>query len=222
MDVVNADFYNASGVVEENVPFSERSRKLFDPVRSFCQTLIFDGARVLEIGCGNGRFSFELERMGGVVTGVDCADKVVEYAQSFAQEINSTAEFVVCDAVDMPFQDGSFDVVCMFGNNIVEFSYRSMDVIAGKVSRMLRSGGVFCLAMNDMFIHGNGRKYDIGQYMYEDARLVSNYTIPGEGEFLYHSYVWTVGMAKFIFERYFGRVDVVRLDEKRFWIEGTL
>ena len=216
---IASNFYNNSGIIKINEPFSERSIKLFNRVRPYCEKIVFNGAKSLEIGCGNGRFSFELEKMGCLATGIDCADKIIEYAVKFANKTNSLAKFIIGDALNIPFQKDIFDLVFLFGNNIVEFSYSDIDKLCSQITHILNNNGVFCVEMNDMFVHYNGKLNDMKNYSYENSQLTNYYEIPDKGLLPYHSYMWTVGIAKFIFEKYFGLVKIQQIDAKRFWIE---
>jgi SAM-dependent methyltransferase len=66
------------------------------------------GDRVLDLGCGDGRFTAELARVGAAPTGVD----VAQAALSRARAAHPDLEFRLAP-IDgpLPFDDGSFDVV---------------------------------------------------------------------------------------------------------------
>ena len=222
---IASDFYNNAGVIEENAPFSERSTMIIDRIRGFCEKLITPNAKTLEIGCGNGRYSFEFERMGAIPTGIDCAKDIITYAKDFAKQINSTATFISGDALDMPFPDRYFDIVFLVSNNIVEFTYDDIAKICEQSCRVLKQTGVFCVSMNDILLHWNGRTINndfINHYSCETGQISSQYEIPDKGIFPYHSYFWTIAMAKYIFSNYFNQIDIIQADEKRFWIECRL
>ena len=216
---IASDFYNNAGVLEENAPFSERSTMLIDRIRNQCEKLIFPNARTLEIGCGNGRYSFEFEKMGAVATGIDCAGDIIDYAKDFAVKTHSTATFITGDALDMPFSAEYFDLVFLISNNIVEFSYDDVDTLCKQSCRVLKQTGVFCVSMNDMIVKWNGTQRDLGNYSFVSGQITDCYNIPDKGAYLYHSYFWTVAIAKYIFTKYFRNVTVRQTDSMRFWIE---
>jgi arsenite methyltransferase len=69
---------------------------------------------VLEVGCGVGATACYLARnLGCRVMGVDIRPSMIERAKERAarQHVEDRVEFRVADATDLPFGDGSFDVV---------------------------------------------------------------------------------------------------------------
>jgi ubiquinone/menaquinone biosynthesis C-methylase UbiE len=75
------------------------------------------GARVLDIGCGTGRYSIECaERGAGRVVGIDFAPSMIEYSQTVAEqmEVVEVCEFICGDFLLHQFEE-SFDVVLALG-----------------------------------------------------------------------------------------------------------
>ena len=69
----------------------------------------FDGARVLDIGCGDGRLA---NRIGGwirSIAGVDLGGEDIGRAHA-RKRLEGIARFAVADASRLPFRDGSFDL----------------------------------------------------------------------------------------------------------------
>jgi len=67
--------------------------------------------RILDIGAGPGFLSIILAEQGFSVTAVDRAENMLHEARHNAGELADRIEFVLADAEDLPFSNGSFDVV---------------------------------------------------------------------------------------------------------------
>ena len=64
---------------------------------------------ILEVGCGSGELTHLLgERLNCVITAIDNDPCLIQYAKT---AYSSSANFVLCDALALPFGDSSFDVV---------------------------------------------------------------------------------------------------------------
>ncbi len=71
----------------------------------------FSDARVLEIGCGNGRLSFRYAEESRAVVGVD--PEVEDLVAALAARPRRLAErlaFVPAGALQLPFREGCFDI----------------------------------------------------------------------------------------------------------------
>ena len=76
---------------------------------------VAEGDRVLDVACGTGVVSrHAAARVGdeGAVTGLDRNEGMLEVAASAAAGTRPDVEWRRGDATDLPFADGSFDVVC--------------------------------------------------------------------------------------------------------------
>jgi SAM-dependent methyltransferase len=101
--------------------------------------------RALEIGAGTGYFSLNLLRAGVVSQAVasDISPGMLRKLERSADELGLAVETAACDAVDLPFEDGSFDLV--FGHAVLHH-LPDLDAAFREFRRVLRPGGVvaFC------------------------------------------------------------------------------
>lgn len=74
------------------------------------------GLRVLDIGCRDGFFAFELERRGANVLGIDYAEPTLTGFSIAAEALGSRVDYRVENVYDLsPERDGLFDVVLFLG-----------------------------------------------------------------------------------------------------------
>jgi ubiquinone/menaquinone biosynthesis C-methylase UbiE len=100
------------------------------------------GARVLDVCCGSGASALpaaEAVGPGGLVIGVDLAEKLLQLARAKATQRGLTnVEFQTGDLTNLRFADGAFDaVVCVFGI----FFVPDMESALRELRRVLRPGG---------------------------------------------------------------------------------
>ena len=107
------------------------------------------GGRVLDLCCGAGIHSFELEKMGLEVVACDLTEALLEEAKAEAAKTSSKIEFVLADALRMDFPDEHFDSVVLLGNTIPHFSIGQFAALANGVHRVLRGAGRFLIDYYD-------------------------------------------------------------------------
>jgi ubiquinone/menaquinone biosynthesis C-methylase UbiE len=98
------------------------------------------GRLTLDIGCGEGRLSRDLEARGHTVVALDASASMVAAAREADPEI----ETLLGDAADLPFPDGHADLAIAF------MSLQDIDDAAGAIreaARVLEPGGRLCLAV---------------------------------------------------------------------------
>ena len=142
---------------------------------------VISGKKCLDVGTGTGEIAFFLaERAGtdGTVTGLDITPAMLDLAERKMAEkqLPTKVEFVVGDALDMQFEDGTFDVVT---SGYMLRNVTDIPKAVGEMFRVLKMGGVCTVAelarpknrlvrpfynfyMNRI-IPRHGRKYDKGR-----------------------------------------------------------
>jgi ubiquinone/menaquinone biosynthesis C-methylase UbiE len=101
------------------------------------------GERVLDVAAGNGNATLAAARRFADVTSTDYVPSLLERARERADAERLTVAFQTADAEDLPFGDGSFDVVLStFG---VMFA-PDQEKAAAELARVTRPGGRIGLA----------------------------------------------------------------------------
>ena len=97
----------------------------------------------LEVGCGNGIVSRYLAtEYAGEITGIDIDPEQIELACKDTAGMPNI-RFLEADAADLPFSDGSFDIVLSLG--VLHHIHNWLDVLK-EIKRILRPDGYFVYA----------------------------------------------------------------------------
>jgi ubiquinone/menaquinone biosynthesis C-methylase UbiE len=81
-----------------------------DPVLAALQPLSTD--RMLDVGCGSGRFAIKMAPLVAHVTGVDLTDAMLDQARRAQAEAKiANVLWRQCDVTELPFDDATFDIV---------------------------------------------------------------------------------------------------------------
>ncbi|MFD0442147.1 SAM-dependent methyltransferase [Streptomyces indonesiensis] len=106
------------------------------------------GSRVLDIGCGFGGPAIRLaQKTGAEVVGISVSRKQVEKANELAEAagVSGKVTFQYGDAMDLVFDDGSFDAIWML-ESVMQMPDRAAAL--AEAARVLRPGGRLALTDN--------------------------------------------------------------------------
>ncbi len=90
---INSAFYDVEGFLKGKTSLKELELKLLGNVK---------GKSILHLQCHFGQDTISLNRMGATVTGVDLADKAIDFANELTFKANATAKFICCNIYDLP------------------------------------------------------------------------------------------------------------------------
>jgi len=95
---------------------------------------------VLDIGTGRGFTAVELARRGAGVTTVDMSEEMLRSAYLYAVDsgVADRIEFHIADGGDLPFEEGSFEVVTMIN---VLHHLEDPGAVLPEIARVLTPGG---------------------------------------------------------------------------------
>jgi ubiquinone/menaquinone biosynthesis C-methylase UbiE len=104
---------------------------------------LYPGAKVLDVACGNGNTALAAARRFGEVVGLDYVASLLEEGKERARAEGLRIDFREGDAEDLPFQDGSFDVVL---STLGAMFAPDQERVAGELLRVLKPGGKIGMA----------------------------------------------------------------------------
>ncbi|MCI0587108.1 MAG: class I SAM-dependent methyltransferase [Planctomycetes bacterium] len=115
----------------------------FDVEEAFVREKLPSSGRVLEVGCGSGRFLARLGKQGARRFGCDLVEGAVHRARALLG-----AGFPLCaaDASALPYEEGSFDAVFCIQASLGNFGDKK-EAAVGEMARVLRPGGVLLLTV---------------------------------------------------------------------------
>ena len=101
------------------------------------------GMKVLEMGCGGGLFCHRIKKAVPQVdiTGLDFDEGHIRYAQEKAEKLGLDCSFVCGDALDTPFEKGTFDLV--YSYTVAE--HLPPEAFLREQRRVLKDGGRLCV-----------------------------------------------------------------------------
>jgi len=131
-----------SGPSDDNFTASER-KFLFDKINS--------GHKVLDIGCGTGRFTVPMAELGAKVSGLDMSGAMLDVARGKLEAAGVSADLREGDMASMPFPDDSFDVVVsMLALMHIPLGDRAK--VFSEASRVLKPGGKLLISVKNSVI----------------------------------------------------------------------
>ena len=155
MVVYNADktrsFYDAYGSIEwDRLEATAYGRLQAIIHTDFIQRYIKSGNRVLDAGCGPGRFTIAVAKQGARVTALDLSDRQLQLAEEKVEETGLSErvdEFIPGDITDLSlFADGHFDAVICYGGSL-SYVYERRHKAASELVRVVRPGGILLISV---------------------------------------------------------------------------
>lgn len=145
-------------------PFFERNASVF------LRLVPAPPRRLVDIGCGEGRFDRLLVEMGYSVIGFDASPSLI----GLAVAADPDGDYRVADAASLPLNDGFADAVLSFQGL---HAIRDLAGACHEAYRLLRPGGSFCFAiLHPIATAGDyetressdlHRRYILGDYLHE-------------------------------------------------------
>ena len=115
---------------------------------AYLKKILGKTGKILDIGCGYGRFTILLAKQGYDIEGIDITPALIKKAKKDAKENNLKIDFKIGDMRDLPYKDNSFNnIICMW-SVFIELSEKVDQLKAVKeMMRVLKSGGFALIEM---------------------------------------------------------------------------
>ena len=143
--IYNKEYYRAHYQEENKYLRKERERRL---KRAIDLLDISPGTKVLDLGCGDGEFSFRLAGMGALVWGIDYSRDAIDLAREkwkkLDKKLAKRVHFLKMDASHLVFSENFFDRIISI--DVFEHVYpKKLKSVLDEVRRVIKSRGVIVI-----------------------------------------------------------------------------
>jgi len=131
----------------------------------------FMQARILDVGCGEGRHCIYLAKRGFVTYGVDVASLPIEKGRKWAEEegLSGLVDLRVGDATRLPYEGGFFDAVI----DIYTIQFiRERGSYVREVARALKPNGLFFIRTNRPPAKHSVNEEELGKMLKESFEIL--------------------------------------------------
>ena len=209
--------YNAAGVHPTTDPDDPRSQFAVERYENHLPKLIKPGMRALDLGCNAGRYTFAMEDMGAITTGIDFAEIPLRHAKRVAEKRKSRCQFNIGNIAALPYKQNSFDLALLPQNNGY-LSYQTLESLTVQLKEILSDNGLFVVIIHDELVKRAGDETLPERYDVQTGLIEGNRAIPDKGVYAAPWVFWTVAFAKFIIEKHFALEDIEQIEENRFML----
>ena len=119
---------------------------------------IHEESKMLDVGCGSGRFSIGAAQSGHIVTAIDITPAAITAASEKAKHLKlGNISFFVSDMTEMPFPNDEFDYVFCprFSINAVATFHKRKKAIS-EMMRVVKPGGIVYIESFNKLYLGRG------------------------------------------------------------------
>lgn len=146
---VKSVYQQVANEYDERIPGLGPSDDMFtQSERDFLIEAIRSGEKVLDIGCGTGRFTVPMAEKGADVSGLDISRPMLDVASRKLADRGLTADLREGDMAHLPFPDASFDTVTSM-LALMHVPLEDRQAVFGEVARVLRPGGRMLLGVKN-------------------------------------------------------------------------
>lgn len=209
--------YNAAGVHPTTDPDNPRSQFAVERYEDYLPKLIKPGMRALDLGCNAGRYTFAMEEMGAIATGIDFAEIPLRHAKEVARKRKSRCQFDIGNIAALPYKENSFDLALLPQNNGY-LSYQTLESLTLQLKGILSDNGIFVVIIHDELVKRAGEETLPERYDVQTGLMEGQITIPGKGVYDSPWYFWTIAFARYIIEKHFALEDIEQIEENRFML----
>ncbi|MFF7245934.1 class I SAM-dependent methyltransferase [Embleya sp. NPDC008237] len=148
-ETVKSVYLRVAEEYDERIPGNGPSDDMFTRAEhDFLLARVHPGDRVLDMGCGTGRFTVPLAEHGAHVSGLDISRSMLDVAERKLAARGLHADLREGDMASIPFPDDSFDTVTSM-LALMHIPIADRPTVFAEVRRVLRPGGRMLLGVKN-------------------------------------------------------------------------
>ena len=157
MDAKTVKDYFENPLVVEDYLNAAKNVGLWKSEQIVIEKFVPKSASILELGCGAGRISYGLAKLGyESIIATDFSKSMVVAASQLAESEGVNFSCKVCDATKICFASESFDAVVFGFNGLMQIpKEKNRRKALCEIFRVLKSGGVFIFTTHDRAVKEN-------------------------------------------------------------------
>jgi ubiquinone/menaquinone biosynthesis C-methylase UbiE len=137
-----------------------------DEVKNYAKEVashLIEGDKVLEVACGPGYISIELDKLGSYcITGIDISTDMIEISKINSKRENANIKFIEGNVSSMPFEDNTFEFVFC----ILSFKMFKTPVVAlQEIYRVLKKDGIALIVDMRRDFTKKGLDDEVGKFL---------------------------------------------------------
>lgn len=134
-----------SDITQENYK-QKAERGLWESEKTMINKFFKAGSSILDVGCGTGRTTIPLKKMGYRALGIDLVPEMIESAKKIVENKKMDINYEVGDAARLRYKDNYFDNVIFSTNGFGQIpSEEKRQNAIKEIYRVLKPGGYFVL-----------------------------------------------------------------------------
>ena len=131
--------------------------------------------KLLDIGCGWGRWTISSAKKGYESIGIDLSINNLIIAKKISEKLNlKNCNFVCCDVLDLPLKDNTFDKVFSF-SFLQHFSQNNLEIILKNIADKMKTSSIFKTQMVNKYALRS--IYNILKKKYYKKEITKNFDV---------------------------------------------
>jgi 2-polyprenyl-3-methyl-5-hydroxy-6-metoxy-1,4-benzoquinol methylase len=159
---------NSAGVVQQSTDIHAINETIRKMNKSFLPKIVGKKGKCLEVGCGNGLFSFTLALVGNNVIGTDASETQINMARDYCSILGAlkNLKFIEMNALELDFSSNCFD--CVISRDVVEHLHpEDFSTHLQEVKRVLKPNGMYIIITPNRF-SGHNIPLHLNEFSYAD------------------------------------------------------